>query len=82
MAALGEEHAALRLRGGGEEPPRVFGSLAIDIAGREALLDGEPIALTRTDLSKRRSGTDFWSSAPGGTRFGALTPVQASSLGS
>lgn len=40
------------------------------------------IALTRTDLSKRRSGTDFWSSAPGGTRFGALTPVQASSLGS
>ena len=37
-------------RGGGEEPPRVFGSLAIDIAGREALLDGEPIALTRTEF--------------------------------
>lgn len=37
-------------RGRGEEPPRVFGSLAIDIAGREALLDGEPIALTRTEF--------------------------------
>ena len=37
-------------RGGGEEPPRVFGSLAIDIAGREALLDGESIALTRTEF--------------------------------
>jgi len=36
--------------GGGEDPPRVFGSLAIDIAGREAFLDGEPIALTRTEF--------------------------------
>ena len=36
--------------GRGEEPPRVFGPLAIDLAGREAFLDGEPIALTRTEF--------------------------------
>ena len=33
---------------GGELPPRVFGALSIDPASRESLLDGEPIALTRT----------------------------------
>ena len=36
--------------GGGEDPPRVFGSLSIDIAGREAFLDSESIALTRTEF--------------------------------
>ncbi len=36
--------------GGGEQPPRVFGSLSIDLAGREAFIDGEPVALTRTEF--------------------------------
>ena len=31
-------------------PPRVFGALSIDPASRESLLDGEPIALTRTEF--------------------------------
>ncbi|MEX1175043.1 MAG: response regulator transcription factor [Mycobacterium sp.] len=35
---------------GGELPPRVFGVLSIDLASRESLLDGEPIALTRTEF--------------------------------
>ena len=35
---------------GGEQPPRVFGALSIDLASRESLLDGEPIALTRTEF--------------------------------
>ncbi|WP_237572614.1 response regulator transcription factor [Mycolicibacterium lacusdiani] len=34
----------------GEQPPRVFGSLSIDLASREAFLRGEPIALTRTEF--------------------------------
>ena len=33
-----------------EEPPRVFGPLTVDIAGREVHLDGEPVALTRTEF--------------------------------
>ncbi|HEX6937296.1 MAG TPA: response regulator transcription factor [Actinomycetes bacterium] len=33
-----------------EVPPRVFGPLAIDIAGREVHLAGDPVALTRTEF--------------------------------
>ncbi len=33
-----------------EEPPRVFGTLSIDVAGREVHLDGEPVPLTRTEF--------------------------------
>ncbi|WP_313674689.1 response regulator transcription factor [Mycolicibacterium sp.] len=36
--------------GHGEQPPRVFGPLSIDLAGREAHLGGEPIPLTRTEF--------------------------------
>jgi DNA-binding response OmpR family regulator len=36
--------------GRGEQPLRIFGSLSIDLAGREAFLAGEPIALTRTEF--------------------------------
>lgn len=35
---------------GGELPPRVFGALSINLASRESLLDGEPVALTRTEF--------------------------------
>lgn len=35
---------------GGEHPPRVFGALSINLASREALLDGEQVALTRTEF--------------------------------
>jgi len=31
-------------------PPRVFGPLSIDVAGRQVFLDGEPIPLTRTEF--------------------------------
>jgi len=34
----------------GEGPPRVFGALSIDVAGREIHLDGETVALTRTEF--------------------------------
>ena len=34
----------------GEEPPRVFGALSIDVAGRETFLDGKPVQLTRTEF--------------------------------
>ena len=33
-----------------ESPPRVFGALSIDVAGREVQLDGEVVALTRTEF--------------------------------
>ena len=33
-----------------EEPPRLFGALSIDVAGREVHLDGEAVALTRTEF--------------------------------
>ncbi len=33
-----------------EVPPRVFGELSIDVAGREIHLDGEAVALTRTEF--------------------------------
>ena len=33
-----------------EGPPRVFGALRIDVAGREIHLDGQPVALTRTEF--------------------------------
>jgi DNA-binding response OmpR family regulator len=33
-----------------EAPPRVFGALSVDVAGREVHLDGEPVALTRTEF--------------------------------
>jgi DNA-binding response OmpR family regulator len=35
---------------GGDQPPRVFGSLSIDLASREAFLGDEPVALTRTEF--------------------------------
>jgi DNA-binding response OmpR family regulator len=33
-----------------EAPPRVFGELSVDVAGREVYRDGEPVALTRTEF--------------------------------
>lgn len=33
-----------------EAPPRVFGALSVDVAGREVHLDGEEVALTRTEF--------------------------------
>jgi len=33
-----------------EGPPRLFGALSIDVAGREVHLDGEAVALTRTEF--------------------------------
>jgi DNA-binding response OmpR family regulator len=33
-----------------EAPPRVFGALSVDVAGREVRCDGEPVALTRTEF--------------------------------
>jgi DNA-binding response OmpR family regulator len=33
-----------------EAPPRAFGALTIDVAGREVHLDGETVALTRTEF--------------------------------
>ena len=33
-----------------EGPPRVFGALSIDVAGREVHLDGEAVELTRTEF--------------------------------
>ncbi|MDQ1536686.1 MAG: hypothetical protein QOE58_1079 [Actinomycetota bacterium] len=33
-----------------ETPPRVFGALSVDVAGREVRLDGESVALTRTEF--------------------------------
>jgi len=33
-----------------EGPPRLFGALSIDVAGREIHLDGETVALTRTEF--------------------------------
>ena len=33
-----------------QPPPRVFGALRIDIAGREVFIDDEPIMLTRTEF--------------------------------
>jgi DNA-binding response OmpR family regulator len=33
-----------------EAPPRVFGALSIDVAGREVHCDGEAVALTRTEF--------------------------------
>jgi DNA-binding response OmpR family regulator len=35
---------------GDEEPPRVFGSLSIDVAGHEVQLAGQPVELTRTEF--------------------------------
>jgi DNA-binding response OmpR family regulator len=41
-----------------EAPARTFGALSIDVAGREVHLDGDPVALTRTefDLLEALSG--------------------------
>ena len=33
-----------------EAPPRVFGALSVDVAGREVHRNGEPVALTRTEF--------------------------------
>jgi DNA-binding response OmpR family regulator len=33
-----------------EAPPRVFGALSVDVAGREVHLDGQEVALTRTEF--------------------------------
>ncbi|ABH00850.1 response regulator, two-component system (plasmid) [Rhodococcus jostii RHA1] len=35
---------------GGEEAPRVFGALSIDVAGREVCLGEQPVMLTRTEF--------------------------------
>ncbi|MDJ0418927.1 response regulator transcription factor [Rhodococcus opacus] len=35
---------------GGEEAPRVFGALRIDVAGREVCLGEQPVVLTRTEF--------------------------------
>ncbi|MCZ4586081.1 response regulator transcription factor [Rhodococcus opacus] len=35
---------------GAEAPPRAFGALRIDVAGREVHLDGHPVVLTRTEF--------------------------------
>jgi DNA-binding response OmpR family regulator len=34
----------------GEAPPRIFGPLRIDVAGRQVFLDDEPVMLTRTEF--------------------------------
>jgi DNA-binding response OmpR family regulator len=34
----------------GEAPPRVFGPLNVDVAGREVRIDGRPVSLTRTEF--------------------------------
>jgi DNA-binding response OmpR family regulator len=34
----------------GEAPPRVFGALTLDVAGREVHCEGKPVALTRTEF--------------------------------
>ena len=44
-----------RLRGPGdvaatEEPPRVFGDLTVDAAGRQVCVRGDPVSLTRTEF--------------------------------
>ncbi|GAC1399636.1 MAG: response regulator transcription factor [Mycobacterium sp.] len=33
-----------------ETPPRIFGALRIDVAGRQVFLDAEPVTLTRTEF--------------------------------
>ena len=33
-----------------DQPPRVFGALKIDVAGRQVFIDDEPITLTRTEF--------------------------------
>jgi len=43
-------HPPVPTNGGVEQRTRAFGSLSIDPAGREVFLDGEPIALTRTEF--------------------------------
>jgi len=55
---LARIHAMLRrprastasMRPSQEEPPRVFGALIVDVAGREVHLDGDAVALTRTEF--------------------------------
>jgi len=37
-------------RSSAEEPPRVFGTLSIDVPGREVHLDGQLVTLTRTEF--------------------------------
>jgi DNA-binding response OmpR family regulator len=34
----------------GEAPPRIFGPLRLDVAGRQVFLDDEPVMLTRTEF--------------------------------
>lgn len=34
----------------GEPPPRLFGALRLDVAGRQVFLDDEPVVLTRTEF--------------------------------
>ena len=50
-----------------EEPPRVFGALRIDVAGREVHIDGQAVALTRTEF-------DLLESTLGSTQDGLLSP--------
>jgi len=37
-------------KGDGEDPPRVFGPLQVDVAAREVHLDGVPVEVTRTEF--------------------------------
>jgi DNA-binding response OmpR family regulator len=41
---------AKRPDGVGEAPPRTFGPLSIDVAGREVHIDDDPVTLTRTEF--------------------------------
>jgi DNA-binding response OmpR family regulator len=44
--SAGSEHDT----GPGRPPPRVFGALRIDLAGRQVFVDDEPVLLTRTEF--------------------------------
>ena len=35
---------------GGDQPPRVFGGLRVDVAAREVIVDGDAVPLTRTEF--------------------------------
>jgi DNA-binding response OmpR family regulator len=49
-AMLRRPRTSARAQPSQEVPPRVFGELSIDVAGREIHLDGEAVALTRTEF--------------------------------
>ena len=72
-------------RGAGEPPPRVFGALRIDVAGREVFLDDEPVMLTRTefDVSRRCRRARVWCCTAGNSsRPCGETPGWATNISS